>query len=153
MQFFTLDLWRQLQRHNTPEGLEALREWERRSAEYRSRLQLMRARVTDDVFSVLEQGLLHDTVMNSITTTSTGPRAEITVKTMSRDAKEFVLTFTDVVEFDAEYHKRPDSLSHGPLFEWGYEELSPAEENDLSLAVLFSSGGTMRIRFRSILIG
>ena len=146
MKYFTFELWMRMQ--DQKDSLEADEEWATAATQYFSELEAMRDLMDKTTYKLLTSGVLHDGLVTSISSPDDRELA-ILVKNWQGRIK---LTFKGVTNFNFNYARSQGQLGPRTMFEWGYDELTTAENGLLAFGVLFTSGIELDISCKKIKI-
>ena len=163
MKYFTRELW--LAGNSESEKREALEQWNTNLRNYQAQLHKLQHRLDESAFSFFTEENLHDGRVISFTVGDAihhdihagdllninvhNPSVEIKVLGCQLDA-QYTLKYSKVrrVLFDYPsetplFHQEGDHIG-----DWGYDELTAADNNYLRHEVLFASGTIILIDFK-----
>lgn len=165
MKYFTKELWLGYNSRNDAERQRAFVKGEDNAQEYKRQLEDLRPRLTREAYDFFTTESLHDGRLLAFTAGDAidygiqghadrfdinihNPAVEIELLGANLDV-QYTLKYGSVrkVVFD---HPTDVPLFHhegGHIGDWGYDEVTAADENYLRHEVLFSSGTTILIEF------
>ena len=165
MKYFTKKLWAGYNSRSDVEARRALEQGEQNAQEYARQLEQLRPRLSDEAYHFFTAESLHDGRLlafiagDSIDHDIQGlEKFDINVHTPSVELR--VLGANLDVRYTLQYSGVRRALfdypSEEPLFhregdhigDWGYDELTAADESYLRHEVLFASGTTILIEFK-----
>jgi len=165
MKYFTKELWAAHNSGVDEERRRALEEGDRNALEYGRQLELLRSRLPPEAYSFFSGESLHDGRLvefiagDDVGRNVYGPekfdinahRTSVLMKVLGCNLDEFfTLKYTKVrrVVFD---YPSADPLFHDEgehIGDWGYDELTAADDSYLRHEILFASGTTILIEFK-----
>lgn len=172
MKYFTREYWLSLQKRDyTPPPLE------RDPFQlYRTDLEALRNRVNPAAFEFFAGGDVHDGELLDLTVTdgnrpaplgeparqwSSEPGFPVRVALRVLDAADLLvwtLRYSEVRHLSINYNAEADLFPSGSgggfgFGDWGYHELRDAKSGFLAHEVLFATGATLLVEFRSVAVG
>lgn len=165
MKYFTKELWSGHNSRNDVELQRTLRQWETNSHEYSQQLEELRSRVSKRTYKFFTSESLHDGRVIAFTVgdaihhniqssqlfdiNAHNPTVEISVLGSELDV-HYTLKYKKVrrVLFDYPTYTPLFHDEGGHIGDWGYDELTAADEKYLRHEVLFKSGTIILIEFR-----
>ena len=165
MKYFTKKLWAGYNSRSDTEGRRALEQGERNRQEYARQLEQLRPRLSEESYHFFIAENLHDGRLLAFTAGDCmghdahgAKKFDINVHNPSVELRVFganldvlyVLRYTGVRRALFDYPSEEPLFHHegGHIGDWGYDELTAADELYLRHEVLFASGTTILIEFK-----
>ena len=168
MEYFSKELWLRFQDLNETEQAE--RVWEQNRNSYIKQLEALKERLNSTEFNFFTNESLHDGELISLRVIDTNKKRLIEKKKRSKSYKDpinveivvlngdgdFIYTFkySKVVFFNIDFFSNADLFDDyfRSIGDWGYDELTSADESLLNHEILFSTGATIKVKFKCIKI-
>ncbi|HEX7295903.1 MAG TPA: hypothetical protein VF251_09150 [Pyrinomonadaceae bacterium] len=165
MKYFTKELWLGGNSRSESDQRKTLEQWNANLQEYQKQLKALQSRLTKRDYNFFTKLSLHDgrvtafTVGDAIHHDIQGPeKFDINVHNPSVEIKvlgwqldmQYTLKYRKVRKVLFDYPTDKPLFHHegGHIGDWGYDELTAADENFLRHEVLFASGTTILIEFQ-----